>query len=44
MKEILLQELAWTLILFSPLWLYVVFCLLRGILDDAAKLIRRRCR
>jgi hypothetical protein len=30
--------------LFSPLWLYVAFCLLRGILDDATKLIRRRCR
>lgn len=44
MKQFILEALAYTLVLFSPLWLYVSFCLLRGILDDAAKLIRRRCR
>lgn len=39
-KEVLRESLIFVGIAFAPAWVYIAFCLLRGVVDDVCKFIR----
>lgn len=39
-KEVLQESLIFVGVVFAPVWAYIAFCLLRGIVDDVRKFIR----